>query len=1392
MTRFRTVALLAAPYLLAAAPANAETPVPGADYFFFPTNPDTFSGVYFGGGDYVAVVGYTSYDAPNDNFLDPEAYNLTFYTGSSVRSDMYIYSASTVNVGGGDPPTQQPGGAITGSVYVNDTSAVNVSGLATVFDIEGYDQSQINVSGGTVGAIYDNGQAISGIGVNDGSTLSITGGNVLAVRADGGMVNVSGGTTGDIDAFNSGTSITVTSGASVGTVVVQDGAVLSATGGTLGGALASQGGFATVSGATSTGDVGAQGGTVSVSSSTVGGLFAGSATGSVLMSSGLVTGDVSADSGSSILVTGGQVLGNVNAQTQSNITLNTVIVEGSATETSATLDLNSGCVIAGDVVAEAGQLNIDGATIGADLSAEYNANVTVASGNIQGNLEIFDTTRVFMVAGAVSGTSNTLSGSQLIMSGGTTGGLNAHDRSILTMTGGQSTGSLSAFQSSSVFFSGSATITGGLATHDNSQVFITGGTITGGLNAYDTSTVTLDGGALFGTVNIYNGAKLIWAGGTLTANGSIPSSIASTRALSAAVGAPSSIYLHDSGTLEVDGINLSATLLDPGNDNGMYSEYQVSGLFADGTSIPGGVDFFIQNQAGTTPAANLDLATLAQRWIAGSGTWGTAANWSPAIVADGAGAIADFSYATGTITLDGNRTVGTLLIDEGRQLDIAEGTGGATLTLNNNGADAIINVSGNHHIFTPIVAQDNTDISISGGSSLTLDGGITLAAGKILSLASTNRGTLSIPNGSTIGGNLVANAGHIDIEGGAITGNLTAQGSANVTLGSGSIQGTLQMQGNATVTVNGGNIQAGMQIHDNAFVTMNGGTTASVENQDSGQLYVEGGAITGNVSAQGGSYVQLDNGNVQGTLQLHDNALAYINGGTTGGMEVHDSSQALINGGEINGDFNAYDNSSTGYYGGAIVGGINLYNSAVFSMQEAPTAQNSLHAHDTSFLYLAGINLHASLLDPNNDGGMYSEYQLSGFLYDGTPIPGGSDFFIQNPSGASAGASYALLGSGQQWNTSSGSWGTAANWTPGIVADGPSQDASFQSGNAPATITLDGNRTLGELDLYGNQPFTITQGSGGTLTFDYQGLGAYISVEGNHQILAPVVLNDDTQIDIYSDSNSQSSSLTLAGGITVAAGNTLQKVDDGKLSIAFIRGGTLDIEQGAVSIIPNDSPPGASIVEALTIEDGVLDVGNNVILVNYGSGPDPIASIAAWIKSGYNGGGWNGPGIISTAAQTPTNGLLYGVGYADGADNVVAGLSSGQIEIKYTLLGDANLDSLVNGSDFNILAANFNQSITGWDQGDFNYDGLVNAADFNALAANFNQGVSGGASAGDIAALDAFAVANGLSLPTSSVPEPASAAMMVMAGLGILSRRRRSSRSSNPKLQKKTFALKCG
>ena len=186
-------------------------------------------------------------------------------------------------------------------------------------------------------------------------------------------------------------------------------------------------------------------------------------------------------------------------------------------------------------------------------------------------------------------------------------------------------------------------------------------------------------------------------------------------------------------------------------------------------------------------------------------------------------------------------------------------------------------------------------------------------------------------------------------------------------------------------------------------------------------------------------------------------------------------------------------------------------------------------------------------------------------------------------------------------------------------------------------------------------------------------------------------------------------------------------------------------------------------VSALTITgSGQLDLANNHLFINYGSGADPKASIVAWIKSGFAAGSWNGAGIISTSAPTRMSGH-YGLGFADSTDagNPAGLASSGQIEIKYTLLGDANLDGTVNVADFNALAAHFNSTSQLWSSGDFNYDGIVNAEDFDAIARNYGQVMSspalGTLGSGDLG---------------RAVPEPtALAALGVVVSLG---RRRRA------------------
>jgi len=266
---------------------------------------------------------------------------------------------------------------------------------------------------------------------------------------------------------------------------------------------------------------------------------------------------------------------------------------------------------------------------------------------------------------------------------------------------------------------------------------------------------------------------------------------------------------------------------------------------------------------------------------------------------------------------------------------------------------------------------------------------------------------------------------------------------------------------------------------------------------------------------------------------------------------------------------------------------------------------------------------------------------------------------------------------------------------------------------------------------------------------------------------------------------SGSGTVSISGGTTnfatISSGVKVYLTGSGS---ANVNGGTATFEpinttgslavSGATAKLATNS--GANILSSLSItNNGTLDIGNNHVIINYGSGSDPISSIAALIASGYNGGTWTGTGI--TSATAAANKASYGIGYADYSPTYnPAGLSSGQLEIAYTLLGDANLDYKVNGTDFTLMAANFNDSVTnGWDKGDFNYSNTVNGDDFVLLADNFNDFAGQSAvSAADLTALDDFAAANGISLTgDSSVPEPASLGLLAVGVTAGLARRRR-------------------
>jgi hypothetical protein len=140
---------------------------------------------------------------------------------------------------------------------------------------------------------------------------------------------------------------------------------------------------------------------------------------------------------------------------------------------------------------------------------------------------------------------------------------------------------------------------------------------------------------------------------------------------------------------------------------------------------------------------------------------------------------------------------------------------------------------------------------------------------------------------------------------------------------------------------------------------------------------------------------------------------------------------------------------------------------------------------------------------------------------------------------------------------------------------------------------------------------------------------------------------------------------------------------------------------------------------------GTLDLGGNDMIVIGGGGPTgSLSAVNALTDTGDNFGRWNGTGLASSAAADNTT-HLTALGVATGS--IVAGPFDGytpapaDVIVKYTWLGDANLDGRVDGSDYSIIDAAYAGHATGWDNGDFNGDGTVDGSDYALIDNAFNN-----------------------------------------------------------------------
>lgn len=232
-----------------------------------------------------------------------------------------------------------------------------------------------------------------------------------------------------------------------------------------------------------------------------------------------------------------------------------------------------------------------------------------------------------------------------------------------------------------------------------------------------------------------------------------------------------------------------------------------------------------------------------------------------------------------------------------------------------------------------------------------------------------------------------------------------------------------------------------------------------------------------------------------------------------------------------------------------------------------------------------------------------------------------------------------------------------------------------------------------------------------------------------------------------------------ASGLLSTPGDSIVEAF-GNLSLQHIRERSLTINGGVVQIQSDGTATGVSRLSELSIAgapsnwDGQFNLSNNSLIVDYAT-ISPKTTVIDHLKTGFANGAWNGQGISSAAAASQPN---RAIGIAEAADvgspSIFLGQSvdSTSLLLRFTLPGDANLDGIVNITDFALLAANFNTP-SYWAKGDFNYNGVTNINDFALLASNFNQTLQ-------------------TDLPRSTVPEPIG---MSLLSLTSIARRRRCS-----------------
>ena len=654
--------------------------------------------------------------------------------------------------------------------------------------------------------------------------------------------------------------------------------------------------------------------------------------------------------------------------------------------------------------------------------------------------------------------------------------------------------------------------------------------------------------------------------------------------------------------------------------------------------------------------------------------------------------------------------------------------------------------SGTATFTDPTVGPTSISLGVSGGS-LTINSSMGLVVG---STTTVNAGSVVELSGGSITTSALTVDGTFTYGGGSHSlGTITVASGGN--FASGSVPFTLNS--NETLDLSGSFGSAPLSVAAGGFMVMFSGSSLSSPLSISGGFNYLGGTITsssitvqpgGSMLMQGSTPISSPVLNVEGTYTMNNGTL----------------SSAVVN---VGGLFN-YSNGNFNPGTVVIQAGGELYsagNTALLSNS------NLIQILPGGLISLDGSG--AGMI--NNTTGQITgagTVSVTNFTNYGTIEPIGGVLTFSNPAGSSFTNGGTIIipagaeGLFESFPTNNGTISMAGGTfsTNGQTLANASQITGFgilETGGLTnsATLALSGqssvygsvtNSSSATIHLSGNSPnvFYGAVANSGTLTID---AGASGTIYGAYSGSGKIIDNGS----LYLNASSVSGPISGSGNLTIGSTSS---------------GPLVQIASGS----------GVSTLASLTIVSGsTLDLTNNSLIVHNGN----LSALVGEIQQGYNGGTWSGEGITSSTAAGTRNTALGIELNNNGSGGTLISTFEGQpvtssdVLIKYTYFGDANLDGVVNGSDYTLIDNGFNNTLTGWRNGDFNYDGVVNGDDYTLIDNAFNtQGVSVAGMPAEIIASDTAQIEDS-GASSTAVPEPTSLSMITLCIAALVKRHRR-------------------